>query len=172
MKTPAELRQHVLDIGKAFNISVREQSDLPMRDAAMHSEYHPTTRRFIRFVIVVRTVTDEETYAVAMHELGHAIHPGGLLRTFVPGEKRNPNLSLDEEISAWEWAKKQALIWTPSMQSVMDYGLSTYTQPPVRVIMDINPRRVPSVSPEAIVAKRQRSGETLDSFLRRREKKR
>lgn len=96
-------------------------------DLGRHSRY---------LAITVAPIIDETTFAVAMHELGHALHPTGRV-TDSQGSMsmrklgkiatlRDMRLMLLEETSAWEWAEANTPGWTPPMQSVKDWALSTY----------------------------------------------
>lgn len=92
-----------------------------------------------RFLSVrVAPVTCEATYAIALHELGHCLHPTGrvndsmgsrtMRRTGQVATLADMRHQLLEETSAWQWAITNALEWTPTMQQVMDLALGTYQQ--------------------------------------------
>lgn len=66
--------------------------------------------------ISVPPVVSEETYAVALHEIGHVVSPDAdsrQYRNFVEGDALH---SLDGELGAWRWAYKHAMVWTLEMQ--------------------------------------------------------
>lgn len=116
--------RHVLELAAAFNVEVILDPRLPP-DAAGAGEHPITGRRYI----MIAGVTDECTYAVALHELGHCVSPTGILRTSKEREQftiRTIKLRLEEEIGAWQWAKRHALEWTPAMVNVRKMTFGTY----------------------------------------------
>jgi hypothetical protein len=112
---PAELAQHVRGLGAAFAVRIIEDSQLKPEDAGA-SAVHRT--------IVCAPVTDETTYAVALHELGHVVAPLGA----IPGNESRGSrgLTRDEEHAAWEWARHYALVWTAAMESVARFSEASY----------------------------------------------
>lgn len=64
--------------------------------------------------IVVAPIRTRTSYANALHEIGHLV-----TRT-----KTKPMLF--QEGAAWQWARDNALCWTPGMQRTMLRGLRTY----------------------------------------------
>lgn len=123
--TADAMLQHVLQLAKAFDIDVILDPRLP-HDAAGAGEHPKTKRRFI----MIAGVTDETTYAVALHELGHCVSPTGIIRTQKERDKeftlRTIKLRIEEEIAAWQWAKRNALEWTPVMIRVRTMTFGTY----------------------------------------------
>ncbi len=97
---------------------------------------HPLGRHDRNMLVVIAPVTCEATYAVALHELGHCLHPTGrvnesegsrtMRRTGNVATLRDMRLQLLEETSAWEWAEANALDWTPTMQQVKALALGSY----------------------------------------------
>lgn len=63
--------------------------------------------------ILIRSVTNEASYAIALHEIGHTIVG-----------YRKPILL--QEAEAWDHAKRLALRWTPTMQRACLEGLLSY----------------------------------------------
>lgn len=119
------LRQHVLDLGRAFGVRVVERTGQAPDEAIAIPDLR---------LVVVAPVTDETQYAVALHELGHVLAPlGSLTREKLgrPARARHA-LTLEEEEAAWDWAAHHALVWTPLMQSVREMTFATYvaTAPP------------------------------------------
>lgn len=65
--------------------------------------------------ISVGPVLSNVTYAVALHEIGHILG-------------RSPARRLDREASAWQWARENALEWTPRMEAKMQSCLDSYAK--------------------------------------------
>lgn len=118
MKSLNELREHAHAIARAFNVRLVELADLKPEDAACNAT---------EAIAVVSPITDETTYAVALHEIGHAASPTGFVRRVAEGDVAN--LKRFEEASAWAWARHYALDWTPVMESVAVWAEGTYQQP-------------------------------------------
>lgn len=105
-------------------------------------------------LIMIASVSDETTYAIALHELGHILHPTGRVNEFEGSATmrathevatlRDVRLQLFEEESAWEWAKQNALEWTPTMQVAKDRAIQSYYKYASRLGLkpDGNVRRV------------------------------
>ena len=55
------------------------------------------------------------TYATALHELGHIL-----------GRYQNSRRQLVRERWAWQWARDNALIWTPTMEKVARASTTWY----------------------------------------------
>jgi hypothetical protein len=117
--TTADLRTHAAALATAFEVRLIEDPRLQPHEAVAM----PHLR-----VALCSTITDETTYAVALHEIGHLASPTGTLRMVVSG---NPgNLQRSEEDSAWTWARHYALIWTAPMEAVATYAEGTYAERP------------------------------------------
>lgn len=69
---------------------------------------------------------DDESYAIALHELGHFCHPDGNQTGIFRSE--DPAVMLAEEQAAWAWARQNAMRWTPAMETVARWGLGTYLE--------------------------------------------
>jgi hypothetical protein len=110
--SPAALRDHAHALAKAFGVTLLEGSELTGKPEAAFAEL--TTR-----TVVVARITDESTYAIALHELGHLEAPCGGLRG-------TPSLVREAEDAAWAWAKHYALVWTPFMDQVATWARSSY----------------------------------------------
>ena len=99
--TLEDLHQHVLDLwGKEDGIEWIDTSWMPTAD------YESGTVRLHR-------VNSEAAYAVGLHEIGH-IRQGQFEDLMV------------EERRAWEWAKANALVWTPTMQRTAEQSMGSY----------------------------------------------
>jgi hypothetical protein len=55
--------------------------------------------------IWIRPVRSDRSYATALHEIGHVL-----------GRHRLSRVMLVRERWAWDWARRNALRWTPTMQ--------------------------------------------------------
>lgn len=98
---------------------------------------HPRTGQA---AIVVAPFTNETDYAIALHELGHILHPNGSTPELMspsmrrrarerrPACVRDMDVLLMNEESAWDWALDHALDWTPAMQQVKDICLGKYRE--------------------------------------------
>jgi|GEM_PF-1013879 len=129
--SPPALRDHAFALAKAFGVTLLEGSELTGAPEAAFAEL--TTR-----TVVVARITDESTYAIALHELGHVVAPwGGLHGTLA--------LQREAEDAAWAWAKHYALLWTPFMQRVATWARSSYDALPL-------PPTPPAPTPPAPVA--------------------
>jgi hypothetical protein len=160
MRTPDELARHINDLAKAFHVRLDVQRGMPLEFSGAGYRIivcpqcesknsirragtircgrckHPLGTHDIFQTILIPIITDEATYAAAMHELGHCLHPTGRVNEF-EGSKtmrrthdvatlRDMRLQLLEETSAWEWARANAIEWTETMQHVQDVALETY----------------------------------------------
>lgn len=123
---PCELRElqlHVLEISQRFQVAIEW---IPPRAVAQAVSLHildPNKNEDIHAVFI-SPILDETTYAVAMHEFGHCLHPLGTTRT--KDEKEYDRMQLLRERSAWEWAMHYALDWTPSMEHVRILAFKSY----------------------------------------------
>lgn len=130
---------HVEQLASAFEVVVEYDSQLKYEDATGKRVFfkHKFTGKIIPVNIIhVRPIFDDTTYATALHELGHNLHPMGhlhweagsaeLRKTGKPATMRDIKLQWEAECAAWEWAEHHALEWTAGMESVKRYGLGTY----------------------------------------------
>lgn len=142
--TPEEMRKHILELAEAFNIEVCEDPRLTPDQGASMQIGIPGVMTIS--IVVFKPITDDTSYAVALHELGHKLHPSGSIRTFLADED-NMNMKVTEEESAWEWAQHHSLIWTTGMEQVKLFGLNTYYRERDRRRLEaIKPKRVESIS--------------------------
>src|SRR5262249_5820985 len=89
------LRQHVLDLCDQHNISIYAW-------CRRLSECHALIDRD---EIRITPITSRISYAAALHEIGH-----------LRGKHQRSSSTLVRERWAWEWARTNALIWSPHMQ--------------------------------------------------------
>lgn len=123
-RTTQELAEHVAELCMRFKLMVEYRTDVPPHGSdSVHAKLQGTIISGIR----VQPITDETSYAVAMHEIGHGLHPLGLAGKFQNNPYEDARLKLLRERSAWEWAEQNALDWSPTMQAVRDMCLKSYT---------------------------------------------
>lgn len=130
--------RHVQDLCAAFGIRLRVHRGRPddAQALTMRADLKIADWNTHRRMINVPAVIDETTYAVAMHELGHCLHPLGFvdkeqgspryLTTGQPSTLRDARLRVEAERGAWDWARANALEWTGPMQLVQDSCLGQY----------------------------------------------
>ena len=116
--SPTDYRAHAHALAKAFGVELLEGSELQSAPEAAFAV--PAYR-----TVVIAPITDESTYAIALHELGHLVSPWGTLHG-------SANLSREAEDAAWAWAKHYALDWTPFMEKVATWARSSYDALPDR----------------------------------------
>lgn len=119
------LRYHVHELAIAFGIVLREVEIVGFGVAASRLGH-----------VTVGPVTDEVSYAIALHELGHCLHPLGHVHrlegtldfrtTGQVSSLRDVRLRLVAERAAWEWARQYATEWTEVMAFVERESLATY----------------------------------------------
>jgi len=110
-----ELRQHAHDLARAFKVVLAEVAGM---------KHTPESALAVPVVsmVFVAPITDETTYVVALHELGHVVAPLGAIGG-------NDNLTREAEDAAWAWARHYALEWTPLMEHVATWARQTYDAP-------------------------------------------
>ena len=69
--------------------------------------------------IHVPQVKSPRSYATVLHEIGHIL-----------GRHQDSDIILVRERWAWEWARRNALIWTPTMQRYSAWCLEYYERKP------------------------------------------
>lgn len=142
--TNSEMRKRVEDLAKAHGIDYRFENGLRSR-VENQGWFNPETKRLIRLekpTVVFSADAGDFAYAVNLHELGHLLHPTGMLRQEgspqfrtggAPLDARDWNLQIEEEKSAWAWAYNHATVagaepwgWTPGMEAARAKGLKSY----------------------------------------------
>lgn len=135
VKGAMTLSAHVHGLAAAFGVKLIEDPALaPETAGAIPRPWMVPVDVGPEGLVVARPVTDETSYAVVLHELGHVSAPSGQLGPELefrrvggpPTTARDWALLVTEEEAAWEWARHYALDWTPAMESVCQYSLSTY----------------------------------------------
>lgn len=92
----AHLAAHVLWLAQRHDVEVHLVASFDNAAAV--------TSLFSREVHIL-PVVDDVTYVVALHELGHLLHPNGHVE----------NDKLTSERAAWTWAEAHTIEWTPAM---------------------------------------------------------
>jgi len=96
------LRQHIYDICEGHDITVVDGSSYNARAWKKNRE------------IRIRPVKTSNTYAVALHEIGHILG------------KWQSKPRLIAEAGAWLWARQHALEWNDQMESKLRKSLTSY----------------------------------------------
>lgn len=130
---------HIVDIATAFHIKLFLRSDIKPEEAGagvvIIRKKDGTTVTTDQPAVTARPIVDEVSYATVLHELGHILHPSGHLMsetskrwqlTRQPDSLRDVRLTILCEVSAWEWAERFALDWTPTMEHVRKLAMSSY----------------------------------------------
>lgn len=139
--TNAALKQHVRDLCRAFNVELVVKKKMAPHEA--HTGRIRLPMGVVDFICIA-PVTEEATYAVALHELGHRLSPLGSMKTHQGSlafrqtgrfsTRRDVLLEVEEETAAWEWAEHYALEWTPVMDYVKNISLGSYRAVAQRII--------------------------------------
>jgi len=110
--TTKDLRQHVLDLRNKHGVTVYAW-------CRRLSQCHALTDRDeIRIVPVASRIA----YAAALHEVGH-----------LRGRHQRSSSTLVRERWAWEWARANALIWTPAMENSARKAMKWYALHAARI---------------------------------------
>jgi hypothetical protein len=101
-----QMREHVMTMSRTMDIVVI-WCERPSRAVAMREfeEVH------------IPRIKSTTTYAIAMHEMGHLF-----------GRHQQSKRTLVRERWAWEWARKNALIWTVGMERCARNSLGWYAR--------------------------------------------
>ena len=71
-------------------------------------------------------VTNEENYAIFLHEVGHVVDPDADARQYTHRIKGRMMIAAGAEIHAWRWAMNHALTWTLEMHRTLHESLRFY----------------------------------------------
>lgn len=126
--TSAEMTAHVEALAKAAKVHISWQPNLKPDEASGTPE---------KRLIEVAPITDDVSYLIVLHELGHY---GSGATTLSAGDNKDlfaralgfgnsPRL-VAEERAATAWAKAQAKVWTPAMERAAAEALQTYLDDP------------------------------------------
>ena len=102
MSTVAKMWPHVRQLCKAHEIELT---------------YGPPGASRCRREIWIRPVKSRLAYATALHEIGHIL-----------GRHQLSDVVLTRERWAWDWARRNALQWTPAMQQHAERCIESYGQ--------------------------------------------
>jgi hypothetical protein len=108
-----ELAEHVRQLSEAFGVPIVFTKEVGDNGYTMALQVPGSP---LRCSVITQPVTDECTYAIALHELGHAVEPLGVIQTD----------ELAKEELAWNWARHYALIWTTAMDQVEHIGMQSH----------------------------------------------
>lgn len=120
--TVEELARHARAIAKAFRVALYEVPGLRLEESvAERLSFGPIQVNRVR----VPPITSEVHYAATMHEIGHLVHPVGIL----PGRDQNEiTVKMCQEEAAWEWARHYAIDWSPAMEHTAQLAFGTYKE--------------------------------------------
>lgn len=120
--TPIDFTSHILSIATAHDIKViidpaiklryAKYRERPYQGRAVSNSYHPANPT----IILGKPITNAVWYAIALHELGHHLSKAQ--------QWLYPRYRLERD--AWQWARANALQWTPAMNKVARVCLRTY----------------------------------------------
>jgi hypothetical protein len=127
---PHDVRLHIEQLAQQYRFTVNEYSTINIEK--------------IRADLANRTidtipVDTEIGYAVALHEIGHMVHPPANSRSAIQKFMlaNMPTLEnlfvlfgleLAAERAAWAWARAHALVWTTTMIAVEVMATNTYVE--------------------------------------------
>lgn len=135
---PWQLAEHARALARAFDVRLIEDSGLPLEGShSVPVERLPELQRVMlvggtwKGAAIVRHVTDDRTYAICLHEIGHCVAAFGCLiheRQAATGVVRKTTLTMMQEVAAYEWAEHYALVWTRAMEAAKQEGLDSYRE--------------------------------------------
>lgn len=122
------MRRHVERLALEHGVAICGCKEMP---SIKYSSANTETR-----TLHIKRINGPISYAVALHELGHLAAPmgHGMKIKYASGFTQatglllpwDHDLQLVEEFTAWDWARKRALVWTPTMSRVQQWALRTY----------------------------------------------
>jgi len=119
------LRDHAFRLAKQHAVRIVEEPEATLDDTAGSRPHR---------AVFTPPITTEAIYSAVMHEFGHILHPDGWLESkamvWMMQGVTTPKM-LREERAAWEWARANALAWTPAMEAHATYALGTYESKPL-----------------------------------------
>jgi hypothetical protein len=124
------LREHALALAEAFGVPLIEAREMGLNDGVAVAGTF----------VVTSPITDEVSYAKALHEIGHCVAPAGN----VSGGPGDIKMKLVAEEAAWDWAQAMAEqfgVWTPAMESTRRGAFGTYEAELKRRLDAIDERR-------------------------------
>jgi hypothetical protein len=140
--TGIEYAKHARALAKAFHVRLVEDSGMALEKSHVYTlsrlpdrvkaTMGPDAGKWVG-IVFTSPVEDATTYAVALHEIGHAVDPLGNLNPEYREAKSQAEfrrLKILAEESAWKWAQHYAAEWTPDMDAAMAFGLASYESMP------------------------------------------
>jgi hypothetical protein len=102
--TVEAMRQHIIDLCDANDIWLHwfahgDKDAYAIREVDSEADGHAANE------IVVPPIKSPLSYATALHEIGHIL-----------GRNQNSRHQKTRERWAWQWARENALNWTPAME--------------------------------------------------------
>lgn len=159
-----ELRNHAMEIARAFNIDLREMEGCKRPQAEFILPGKGATESISKCWVNTLPIASDAAYAIAMHEMGHIAMPGAFnMQT----QRRGAVVKIEEELAAWEWAMHYALAWTDEMQRMKDFALRNYEANAV-VEQILGPELTDFIETLAKEPPSLRTSETIKDFLKRR----
>jgi hypothetical protein len=95
-----DMRRHVGDLAQRHEILLDTRRIKRTADAYALREADGASDE-----VQMPPIRSELTYATALHEIGHIL-----------GRHQSSRLQMVRERWAWEWARRNALVWTPRME--------------------------------------------------------
>lgn len=121
------MRQHILRLCEAREYHVtccaRPRQSYALREAEE---------------IQIAPIKSALSYATALHEVGH-----------LEGRHQNSKRVMVRERWAWQWARANALVWTPAMERQAQEGLAWYAPRSAKIDRQWRPFRPPGAAPKA-----------------------
>lgn len=121
--TVEDLARHVQDLASSFNVAILHTISR-VEDGRASQIIDTRNGNVLARICEIVPVTDEATYAVALHELGHLIAPNGQVYDKQTSEQER--LRVMCEHVAWDWAEHHALDWTVTMEHMRVQALESY----------------------------------------------
>src|SRR5262249_18536509 len=103
--TIKDLRRHILELCKKHGITVYAWCRRPSHCHALID----------RDEIRIMPIESRISYALALHEIGH-----------LRGQRQDSSCTFVREHEAWEWARANALLWTPAMENNVRKAMEWY----------------------------------------------
>jgi hypothetical protein len=128
MPTLRQLVEHLAALALQHNITLDVIAGMKPERALARAGINPFTRQTVGRRIQIAPVTEESTYVVALHEMGHLVAPNGMSGTSVGMARsvRDIQSILRAEQAAWDWAKENAIEWSVAMEQNKQMSLGAY----------------------------------------------
>jgi len=126
MKMKMSYEAHIAELARTGRVLIDVRPELPPHGGVARVLTVGADAIPVRGV-QIHPVIDETTYCVALHELGHWCAVGGMVVTpagLTPFQMQCHKM--DQEDAAWQWARANAMEWTPPMEAVYVWARETY----------------------------------------------